>query len=417
MQEVLTCSFEVTYPFDYCKPEQLSIQLNDSDNQCALNHSGLLCGACQPGLSLALGTSRCLKCSNIYLMLLFAFAAAGLALVFVLTLTNMTVSEGTINGLIFYANIIHINQAIFFTNETAGVQRVALNILSTFISWINLDLGIETCFYNGIDMYTKAWLQFLFPIYIWTIVGGMIVSSHYSSTAARLFRRHAVKVLATLFLLSFAKLQRTIITALSFTFLTYPDGRTKTVWLYDSNIEYLRGKHIPLFIAALVALLFLLITYTLALFFIQCLPKLNYRIFYWVRKLKPLFDAYTGPYKDRYGFWTGFLLIIRTILFLIFTLGNPGLNLAAISITSTCLAFSPAVYKKVWLTVLEYSLLLNLSAVSVATFYCCDPQFSGNQAVVVDISVGSALITFIGMLIYHLYQCTITSRAWKTVSD
>ena len=287
--------------------------------------------------SIALGTSRCLKCSNIYLMLLFAFAAAGLALVFVLTLTNMTVSEGTINGLIFYANIIHINQAIFFTNETAGVQRVALNILSTFISWINLDLGIETCFYNGIDMYTKAWLQFLFPIYIWTIVGGMIVSSHYSSTAARLFRRHAVKVLATLFLLSFAKLQRTIITALSFTFLTYPDGRTKTVWLYDSNIEYLRGKHIPLFIAALVALLFLLIPYTLALFFIQCLPKLNYRIFYWVRKLKPLFDAYTGPYKDRYRFWTGFLLIIRTILFLIFTLGNPGLNLAAISITSTCL--------------------------------------------------------------------------------
>ena len=71
-------------PFDYCKPEQLSIQLNDSDKQCAFNHSGILCGACQPGLSLALGTSRCLKCSNKYLMLLFAFTAAGLALVFLL---------------------------------------------------------------------------------------------------------------------------------------------------------------------------------------------------------------------------------------------------------------------------------------------------------------------------------------------
>ena len=68
-------------------------------------------------------------------------------------------------------------------------------------------------------------------------------------------------------------------------------------------------------------------------------------------------------------------------------------------------------------TVLEYSLLLNLSAASVATFYCRDPQFSGNQAVVVYISVGSALITFIGILIYHLYQCTITSWAWKMVSD
>ena len=403
-------------PFDYCKLEQLSIHLNDSDKQCAFNHSGILCGACQPGLSLALGTSRCLKCSNKYLMLLVAFTVAGLALVFLLTLTNMTVSEGTINGLIFYANIIHINRAIFFPNESTGINKIILDILSTFISWINLDLGIETCFYNGMDMYTKAWLQFLFPIYIWTIVGGMIVSSHYSTAAAKLFRRHAVKVLATLFLLSFAKLQRTIITALSFTFLTYPDG-TKTVWLCDSNIEYLHGKHIPLFIAALLALLFLVIPYTLVLFFIQCLPKLKCRIFFWVKKLKPLFDAYTGPYKDRYRFWTGFLLIVRTILFLIFTLGNPGLNLAAISVTSTCLAFSPTVYKKVWLTLLEYSLLLNLSAVSVATFYCRDPQLSGNQAVVVYISVGIAFLTFVMILIYHLYQCTINSRAWKTVSD
>ena len=403
-------------PFDYCKPEQLSIQLNDSDKQCAFNHSGILCGACQPGLSLALGTSRCLKCSNKFLMLLFAFAAAGLALVFLLTLTNMTVSEGTINGLVFYANIIHINRAIFFPSESNEINKIVLDILSTFISWINLDLGIETCFYNGLDMYTKAWLQFLFPLYIWTIAGGMIVSSHYSTTAARLFRRHAVKVLATLFLLSFAKLQRTIITALSFTFLAYPDG-TKTVWLYDSNIEYLHGKHIVLFVAAVLALLFFLIPYTLVLLLIQCLLKLNCRIFFWVAKLKPLFDAYTGPHKDRYQFWTGFLLVVRTILFLIFTLGNPGLNLTAISATSTCLAFAPAVYKKVWLTLLEYSLLLNLGVASAATFYCRYTQFSGNQAVVVYISVGTALITFIGILVYHLCQCTINSRAWMTVSD
>ena len=403
-------------PFDYCKPGQLSIQLNDSDKQCAFNHSGILCGACQPGLSLALGTSRCLKCSNKYLMLLFAFTVAGLVLVFLLTLTNMTVSEGTINGLIFYANIIHINRAIFFPNESIGINKILLDILYTFISWINLDLGIETCFYSGMDMYTKAWLQFLFPIYIWTIVGGMIVSSHYSTAAAKLFRRHAVKVLATLFLLSFAKLQRTIITALSFTFLTYPDG-TKTVWLYDSNIEYLHGKHIVLFIAAVLALLFFLIPYTLVLLLIQCLPKLNCRIFFWVKKLKPLFDAYTGPYKDRYRFWTGFLLVVRTVLFLIFTVGNPGLNLTAISATSTCLAFAPAVYKKVWLTLLEYSLLLNLGVASVATFYCRDPQYSCNQAVVVYISVGTALMTFIGILVYHLSQCTINSQAWKTISN
>ena len=403
-------------PFDYCKLEELLIHLNDSDKQCAFNRSGVLCGGCQPGLSLALGTSRCLECSNRHLGLLLAFAVAGLALVFLLTLTNMTISEGAINGLIFYANIIHINRAIFFPTESTGIPRTVLDVLSTFIAWINLDLGIETCFYNGMDMYSKAWLQFLFPIYIWTIVGGMIVSSHYSTTAAKLFRRHAVKVLATLFLLSFAKIQRSIITALSFTFLTYPDGTTKTLWLYDSNIEYLHGKNVPLFLAALLVLLLLLIPYTLVLLLIQCLSKPNHWILFWVRKLKPLLDAYTGPYKDRYRFWTGLLLVIRTILFLIFTLGNPALNLAAIILASLCLAFMPGVYKKAPLTLLEYSFFLNLSAVSVGTFYSRYTQFSSNQAVLVCVSAGTALLTFSGILVYHLYHCVTTSQAWKSVS-
>ena len=30
-----------------------------------------------------------------------------------------------------------------------------------------LDLGIETCFYDGMDAYVKTWLQFVCPIYIW----------------------------------------------------------------------------------------------------------------------------------------------------------------------------------------------------------------------------------------------------------
>ena len=290
-----------------------------------------------------------------------------------LTLTNMTVSEGAINGLIFYANIIHINRAIFFPANGSGIL---LHILTVFIAWINLDLGIQTCFYDGMDMYAKAWLQFLFPIYMWAIVGGMIVSSHYSTTIAKLFRRHAVKVLATLFLMSFAKLQRTIIVVLSFTFLTYPDGTKRAVWLYDSNIEYLHGKHIPLFLAALLALLLLLAPYTFVVLFIQCLQsKSTYQMLFWVRKLKPLLDAYAGPYNDRYRFWTGSLL-----LFLIFTLGNPGLNLTAIILVCACLSFVPRVYKKLPLNVLEYIQFdCSLCCHNVLTLYSVQWQSSGGS--------------------------------------
>ena len=402
-------------PFDYCKPNELPIHLNNSDKQCAFNRSGILCGACTPGLSLALGTSRCLQCSNKYLFLLIVFVVAGFALVFLLTLSNMTVSEGAINGIIFYANIIHINRAIFFPANGSGIL---LHILTVFIAWINLDLGIQTCFYDGMDMYVKAWLQFLFPVYMWAIVGGMIVSSHYSTTIAKLFRRHAVKVLATLFLMSFAKLQRTIIVVLSFTFLTYPDGTKRAVWLYDSNIEYLHEKHIPLFLAALLALLFLLIPYTFVVLFIQCLQsKSSYRMLFWVKKLKPLLDAYAGPYNDRYRFWTGFLLLIRTILFLIFTVGNPGLNLTAIILVCACLSFIPRVYKKWPLNVLEYSFLFNLTAVSTATMYSRYTQFNGNQVVVACISTGIAFLTFVMVLAYHIYkECITSSRTCKNTA-
>jgi len=87
------------------------------------------------------------------------FALAGVALVFFLLILKLTVAAGTINGLIFYANIVMVNHVIFFPpNQT--------NILTVCIAWLNLDLGIKTCFSDGMDAYSKTWLQFIFPLYI-----------------------------------------------------------------------------------------------------------------------------------------------------------------------------------------------------------------------------------------------------------
>ena len=44
------------YPYDYCKSYALSLNLFTPDEQCALSHSGTLCGICQPGKSQVLGT-------------------------------------------------------------------------------------------------------------------------------------------------------------------------------------------------------------------------------------------------------------------------------------------------------------------------------------------------------------------------
>ena len=171
----------------------------------------------------------------------------------------------------------------------------------------------------------------------------IIVSSHYSTTAAKLSGRNAVQVLATLFLLSYAKLLRITITAFSFTLLEYPDGSIKRIWLYDGNVDYLKGKHIALFVAALLLLVFISLPYTVALLFIQCLHyRSRYRILAWVRRLKPLFDAYTGPYKDKHRYWPGLFLVVRIVLFLVFSVnvfGDPAVSLLTIIVTTFCILY------------------------------------------------------------------------------
>ena len=64
-------------PLDYCNTEHSNVTLSEPDSQCNYNHSGILCGGCQSGLSLALGSSQCLQCSNKYLALLIPLAVAG----------------------------------------------------------------------------------------------------------------------------------------------------------------------------------------------------------------------------------------------------------------------------------------------------------------------------------------------------
>ena len=138
-------------PFDYCTSKKTYFAVDDSDKQCNYNRSGLVCGRCSQNLSLALGSSRCLQCSNSYLSLLAAFGLAGVALVLLLLVLRLTVAAETINGLIFYANIIAVNSAIFFKPQVTIPTGPIANVLSVFIAWLNLDLGIEICFYNGMD--------------------------------------------------------------------------------------------------------------------------------------------------------------------------------------------------------------------------------------------------------------------------
>ena len=70
-----------------------------------------------------------------------------------------------------------------------------------------------------------------------------------SGRISQLTGKNSVQVLATLFLLSFGKLIRAVISAVIFTnIVSYDETVNMSVWLLDANVHYLHGKHRILFV-------------------------------------------------------------------------------------------------------------------------------------------------------------------------
>ena len=402
-------------PFDYCNTLNISIDLNQqygADAQCAFNRSSLLCGSCQRGLSLSLGSSYCLSCPSYWPALLIAITIAailvGIALVAVLLIFNMTVAVGTLNGLLFYANIVHANKSTLLPFQESSLDTV-------FISMLNLELGMDTCYFPGMDTYIKTWLKLAFPTFVFLLVGLVIIISSCSIRFSKLIgNKDPVATLATLILLSYAKIIEICFESLSVGILRYPDGSSEMVWLPDATIQYLHGKHIPLFIAAVVILLVGLV-YTLLLFSWQWyfyLPQWKIiKVCLSEQRLKLFIETYHAPCTLKHRYWTGLLLITRAILYIVATANvsnDPQISLSAIVFTMIFILFLVAfidirMYKRIPLSVLD-------------TFFTFCSQYSPGTRSVAQTSTRKQLPT-LQFFLHSLYfgsssstMCTYTPK-------
>jgi len=346
-------------PFDYCLPHSSQLNLSTPDSQCQFNRSGMLCGQCQHGLSTVFGSSQCKHCSNIYLLIIIPIGIAGLVLVFILFVFNLTVAVGHINPSLLYINIVSINASIFFPTGKS--------VMYTFTSLANLDLGIETCFFSEMGDYTKMWLQLVFPIYLIFIATLLIITSRYSNTIQRLTARRALPVLATLFLLSYTKVLVTVSNVLfSYTTITHlPSNHTTLVWSVDTSVPLFGVKFTILFIACLILFL-ILVPFNVVLIFTK---KLSY--FKVVTYFKPLLDAYQGPYKKSFYYWTGLLLLMRAIFFGLTALNRNTNLVIGIALLATAMwlhsSFFP--FKNKISNISESLFLLNLIILFAVSLY------------------------------------------------
>ena len=383
---------------DYCINDNTTFNIIDSpDLQCASNRSGVLCGQCAKGYSLLLGSNECGLCPNDnHLSLLLVFGVAGVALVVLLIVLNLTVSVGTINGLVFYANIVEINEDILFKYDPSKPY-----VLRQFISFINLDFGLPSCFYNGMSPYVKAWLQFVFPLYIWFIMIVIMLLSRQFTKLSKLIGNNVVKVFATLLLLSYTKIIRAIGVALA-SETVFCDDDKRVVWSFDGSINFGDPKHVILFVFGLLFLICLVLPYTLLLI---SLPFVD-RLFTFIRCkflfLKPFTDAYGAPFTKDHQYWPGLLLVIRILLTIVNHTADAdtALYLTIFSVLFLlCVGYNiTGPYQNKYLNVLECLCLVDLLTLFTLALG------KSNDSVIVGtiISVALALIAFLGVIAFHL---------------
>ena len=376
-------------PFDYCLPHSSHLNLSTLDSQCQFNRSGLLCGQCQQGLSAVFGSSQCKQCSNVYLLIIIPIGIAGVILVLLLFILNLTVTDGDVNAFLLYVNIISINSSIFIQNNGPGKAT------RTFISLANLDLGIPTCFYNGMDNYAKAWLQLMFPAYLILIATSLIIASRYSGRIQRLTARRALPVLATLFLLSYTKVLLLVSSVLFFYSTTthLPSNKTTVLWLVDPNVPVFEAKFTILFVVCFILFL-VLISFNMILTFTRTIARFKI-----INHFKPLLDAYQGPYKIKFYYWTGLQLLIRAIFFGLSALDKSLNIMLSILLLGTLLWLNEKLspYKRKGNALMEKLFLLNLFVMFVINI----SQYDTINNIMISVLISLAMLQLLCIVILH----------------
>ena len=128
-------------------------------------------------------------------------------------------------------------------------------------------------------------------------------------------------------------------------------------------------------------------------------------------------DAYHAPYKSKYRYWTGMLLLCRIILYMISSINissDTSVNLLAVTIVTSCLLLLKGnnAYKRWPLDVFESGFYLNLLIFCTAKLYTMESK--GSRVVTSYITICTALVLSLCLLCYHVItQSRCENKFWQ----
>lgn len=263
----------------------------------------------------------------------------------------------------------------------------------------------------------RVGFHILFPVYLWSIVIGMVIISKYSIKVSNLISRSSVQVHATMLYLTFPSILEFGIDVLSFSTVsstsynissdnptsTYGLQSEKIVW-YFNGTDYGYGLH--------GFYLFLAVIFVSLLFIYTALTTLSYYLlrFKLINKFKPYIDAYGGPFKEEMKFWFGIRLCIIIVIYLISrsSLKKDMLLMhLVIILIFVSFQFILRPFKKVAVAMIDTFLMLNYSLMIAIHYF-------SEQAPLQVYTVLLSVAIFILFLVAFLYPRFLSKLSLKT---
>ena len=362
--------------------------LGNSVPLCIDNREGLLCSQCPPGYSVVYGSNECKQCSNWWLFTLIIYAVIGPLLIYLLYVLKLTLTTGTLNGIIFCVQILGF---------------IDLNSKGIINGWLSFPL----CLYNGMTELWKQGLVTIYQVYILSILLGIIVLSRFSVKVSNKIANSSVQILVTVVHIIFSYILASIMDV--FTPVTIYTNNTEEpmqVWFKYPTVEYGTHGHLVLMIITSLVVGPILGVYMTVLLAGRPLMRINYRIREYIR---PVYEAIHAPYKWNKEFFFATRLLIVILLYVIYTCfrGKDMLLIASIMLSIYIAVESISrPFKRMSHNIFNLCLLSFSALIYGSSWYFMKSYNEDGLIIIIAISNAVIIASLLGVIIIHILWVT-----------
>ena len=305
-----SCLFSVEpCPYGYCKcgsnganglSNHCECYLNATINQCVKGRKGILCGECEEGLSVVIGSYECIPCKKKDTLMLIPFFLILTFLVFLVLYFKLDFFSGYLNCWLYTYQIIFllVPDHLLVVDPFVNFIVQLTNIRFVFGSW---------CLWDGMNDLQKTSFGYVAPVYqIFVLFVFAKLSSRFSIFPGNFFRPFC-----TILVLSYSGIVNVTFKQLNPVYIC-------SEWrvYMTAGLKFFKGEHIIHASLAIVVLLLVVVPFPIMLSHSSFFTNRS-RLF--SRISMPLLDVLKSCYHPKRSWFAAYYIVCRLIAVLLHT--------------------------------------------------------------------------------------------------